>query len=159
MAPTESPRRFLSFYNVEEGHLVWTNGFKHKGMLSHTKWIRQSFELATSNPDHFCLHALAQALTRTQYDLVMQHLRLIVINIIIHWTGVSGSSEGAHRNLDINQINRFIKPGDEFKSDHPKIWFLFARGVVSAHGVWTPGGGCPHKGFLTSRGVAAYKGF
>jgi hypothetical protein len=33
MAPYESSRRFLSFSKVEEGHLVYTTGFKHENPL------------------------------------------------------------------------------------------------------------------------------
>ena len=56
LAPLESSRRSLSFYDVEEGRLLWANGFKHKSRLFHTKRLRQSFELVTSIPDHFCFH-------------------------------------------------------------------------------------------------------
>jgi len=30
MAPLESSRRLLSFYKVEDGHLLWTSGCNHK---------------------------------------------------------------------------------------------------------------------------------
>jgi len=33
LAPLESCRRFLPFYEVEEGHLLWTNGFEYKSAL------------------------------------------------------------------------------------------------------------------------------
>ena len=33
MAPLESSRRLLSFYKVEDGHLLWTNGCNHKSVL------------------------------------------------------------------------------------------------------------------------------
>ena len=67
MAPLESSRRVLTFLKVEDGHLLWTNVFKHKSAFSqqffvlemnNSKWVRQFTILF-----FWCL---AQALARNQ---------------------------------------------------------------------------------------------
>jgi len=48
LAPLESSRRFLPFYEVEEGHLLWANGLKHKSTLFQLDFFRSIFEPESS---------------------------------------------------------------------------------------------------------------